>query len=169
MRSIDREAEMSVDRSFIERQREILNTQLSNVQNAKEAAGIEFAYGEMRKLGNQLEDIDLRYRGHQGVDQIYSRIGSDTEFVIVENKAAGGLNSLKTDQRGFRQGSESYNLDRVQNYLRLGDGQYNLEAEFLQRELLRGNVRSNATLMGSARVLEFPPSWPSPGVKPIQR
>lgn len=159
---LDREMMQSVDRALIERQQEIISRQAASAQNSTEASGIRFAYGEMRKRGYLLEDVDLRYRGEQGIDQVYSQMDVD-RFAIVENKSARGTGALATDAGGLRQGSLSYNIDRLQKYIKFGDGAFEEEAQFLLQAARRGDVESMATFLRSKRVLEFPPGWPTSG------
>ena len=94
-------------------QRQALLNQVSGAQSLSEAKGVVYASREMRRLGYALKDVSLQYRGHQGVDLVFSR---DGQYAIVEAKHSQHLSSLQTYAGGLRQGSADYNISRLERY-----------------------------------------------------
>lgn len=118
----------------------------------------------MQRLGYSLEDASLHYNANQGLDLIFS---NGSKYAVAEAKHGRYLSLLKTDKKGFRQGSLDYNIDRLQNYLQFGDGTHNTLVNRLLTEAYAGNLDSFATLFKSGRVFELPIGWPR--IKGIKR
>jgi len=61
-----------------------------------------------------------------------------------------------------RQGSNAYNISRIQRYLKYGDGTHNNFARQLLREAQSLNVKSFASFYRTRRLFELPAGWPNP-------
>jgi hypothetical protein len=122
-----------------------------------EAKGVVHAFREMKRIGYQLEDVSLAYRGRQGVDLVFSR---GSRHAVVEAKHGPYLSSLKT-YSGLRQGSLQYNISRLQRYVQYGDGTHNTLANQLLREARTGQLDSFGAFYRSGRLLELPTAWPN--------
>jgi hypothetical protein len=86
-------------------QREALLNRVSETSSLSEAKGVVYATREMRRLGYELEDVSLHYRGSQGLDLVFSKEG---QYAIAEAKHGQYLSSLETYAGGLRQGSLDY-------------------------------------------------------------
>jgi hypothetical protein len=139
-------------------QRQFLLNAVSETGSLREAMGVVHSFREMRRLGYQLENVSLHYRGPQGLDLIFSRGGT---FAVVEAKAGGSLSSLRTYAGGLRQGSNGYNTSRLQRYLDFGDGTHDAFVNHLLSEAAAGRLESFAAFYRSGTIYELPLSWPT--------
>jgi hypothetical protein len=123
-----------------------------------EAKGIVNAAREGDRLGFELLDASLSYRGNQGIDLVF-RHGQTGRFAIWEAKHGTGLGSLRT-YSGLRQGSRAYNESRLNRYLRYGDGQHDALANNLLNGLRNGQVDSYASFYRGRSTYLLPNGWP---------
>ena len=104
-------------------QRLALSNRVAEAGSLSEAKGIVFATREANRLGYDLVDASLAYRGRQGIDLVaQSRATGD--YAVFEAKGGlsqTSLSALRT-YGGLTQGTEAYNLSRIARYLRNGDG-----------------------------------------------
>jgi hypothetical protein len=123
-------------------QEALLNARVSEILNGNgvyrlsEAKGVVYAFKQADRLGFDLVDASLQYRGGQGLDLIFQS-RTTAQFVTWEAKGGftqKGLSALATDTRFLTQGSAAYNLDRLNNYLRFGDGANNGVANALSNQ-----------------------------------
>jgi len=86
---------------------------------AKEAIGEVDGFRKMRKQGFELQDIEIKYNGNQGLDQVFKNKNTG-EFAINEAKYGKGLGKLETSgkntSRPLRQASKPYNKDRLKQF-----------------------------------------------------
>lgn len=144
-------------------QRQALLNRVREAGTVKEAKGVVYAFRAMKRLGFELQDVSLKYKGNQGLDLIFS---DGARHAVVEAKHGASLNSLTTDINGLRQGTLAYNVDRLRKYLKYGDGTHNKLANQLIAEGQTGQLESFATLYRSGRAFELPAGWPTiPAVK----
>lgn len=122
----------------------------------------------MRRLGYQLENASLKYRGNQGLDLVFSSQG---RYAVVEAKHGSSLSSLKTYSGNLRQGSNNYNVSRLQRYLDFGDGKHDALVNQMLNEAAKGRLESFATFYRGGRTFQLPTQLHSqwPRVAPIAR
>lgn len=119
------------------------------------------AFQQMKRIGYQLENVSLHYRGNQGLDLIFRTASGELAIVttptyaVVEAKHGKGLESLSRDSLGRVQGSPAYNLHRLEMYLEQGDRSHIAFAEKLYDLAERRQLRSYATFYGTKSVYEF--------------
>ncbi|NJD27986.1 MAG: RHS repeat-associated core domain-containing protein [Chloroflexi bacterium] len=130
-----------------------------------EAKGIIHATREMNRLGYELLDASLAYRGRQGLDLAFFN-STTGRYAVVEAKAGTGLGRLKT-YSGLRQGTAAYNESRLQRYLRYGDGVNDALVNTLLGELRARRLESFATFYRGSTTYELPLLWP--GVPAVPR
>lgn len=147
-------------------QRQTLLKLASATRSLSEAKGVVYATREMRRLGYELEDVSLHYRGNQGVDLVFSKNG---QYAIVEAKHSQYLSSLQTYAGGLRQGSMDYNISRLERYLQHGDGVHNLFVNRLLDDVYVGQLESFVSLYRGRSTYELPMGWPVPSVPPVKR
>lgn len=111
--------------------------------NLREAKGEVDGFHKMKGEGYELQDIDIKYNGNQGLDQVYKHKETG-EYAINEAKHGKGLGQLKTDKKGLRQGSQQYNRDRVEQYRKISSDNKRLTDD-LYEEIIDGNVKSYTT------------------------
>jgi hypothetical protein len=70
-----------------------------------------------------------------------------------------GLGNLKT-YGGLRQGSQSYNIDRLKKYLYYGDGTYDDLVNTLLNEAMNDQLESFASFYRGKKLYELPRGWP---------
>ena len=127
-------------------------------RSLSEAKGVVYASREADRLGFELIDTDLRYRGGHGIDLAF--VNPDTgRYAVWEAK--GGftqrtLSALSTDRLDITQGSLRFIETRLQRYIRYGDGAHVDVARNLQGALDRGNIDSFVSLYGSRRTYQLP-------------
>jgi RHS repeat-associated protein len=138
-------------------QRQALTNRVAESKTLSEAKGVVYATREMRRLGYDMVDANLQYRGNQGIDLVFEKNGS---YAITEAKHSGGLASLSTDKSGLRQGSLDYNISRLRRYVKFGNGTYKALANTLLGEAYAGTLESFASLYRSQRMFELPAGWP---------
>lgn len=144
-------------------QRDVLLNQIGEASTLSEAKGVVYAFREMKRLGFQLEDISLKYRGNQGLDLTFSK---GSQYAIVEAKHGKYLSSLDTYAGGLRQGSVDYNISRLERYLQYGDGKNAAFANRLLTDAYSGKLDSFATFYRGRSIYELPLGWPKvPGLK----
>jgi YD repeat-containing protein len=134
-----------------------VSKKLGGAQTLSEAKGVVHATREMERLGYKLEDVSLKFRGNQGVDLVFSK-GDD--FAIAEAKHGGSLSALAKDSRGLRQGSNDYNISRLERYLKYGDGTYNATANQLLNKAYNNDLKSFASFYRAGATYELPVQWP---------
>ena len=139
-------------------QRSALLNRVREAGGLNEAKGLVHAFREMKRIGYSLEDVSLAYRGKQGVDMVFSNAGVNA---IVEAKAGASLSLLKTYKGGLRQGSDAYNISRLQRYMQYGDGVNDVFARQLLKEAKAGDLESFAAFYRSRSLYELPRTWPS--------
>lgn len=87
----------------------------------REAKGEVDGFHKMKSEGYELQDIDIKYNGNQGLDQVYKHKKTG-DYSINEAKHGKGLGKLvksgKSGKSGkrMRQGSQPYNLDRLTKF-----------------------------------------------------
>uniref|UniRef100_UPI0036F2CDB1 RHS repeat-associated core domain-containing protein n=1 Tax=Tautonia marina TaxID=2653855 RepID=UPI0036F2CDB1 len=145
-------------------QRQTVLNQARATGTLSEAKGVVNSFREMKRLGYELQDVSLRYRGNQGLDLIFH---NGSRHAVVEAKHGKSLSLLKTDKGCLRQGSLDYNISRLERYIQYGDGTHNHLANQLLNEAYIGQLESFGTFYRSGRVLELPIGWPN--VPPIRR
>lgn len=118
----------------------------------------------MKRLGYNLEDVSLHYRGNQGLDLVFSNADN---FAVVEAKHGKYLSSLKTYKGDLRQGSLDYNVSRLERYLDYGDGTHNTLVNRLLDDAYSGQLESFGTFYRSGKTYELPLGWPN--VPAVQR
>ncbi len=139
-------------------QRAALLNQVRASSSLSEAKGVVHAFREMKRLGYQLQDVSLHYRGNQGLDLIFY---NGSRYAVVEAKHGRHLSLLKTDTRNLRQGSLDYNVSRLERYLQYGSGTHSDLVDKLLVEASLGQLESFGTFYRSGRVLELPLGWPT--------
>lgn len=139
-------------------QRQALINRVAETGSLSEAKSVVNAFREMRRLGYELEDVSLHYRGNQGLDLIF-RPGS--QYAVAEAKAGGSLSLLKTYSGGLRQGSGGYNISRLNRYLDFGDGTHDAYVNMLLGEARAGRLESFAAFYRSGNTFELPVKQPS--------
>ena len=131
------------------------------VNTLEEAKGLVHGFHEMRRIGYSLEDVSLAYRGRQGVDAVFSRMGpSGKTHAILESKHGYGLSSLKEYRGALRQGASGYIQSRLTRYLLHGNGQYAGLASHLLAEQTGGRLESFASFYRWNRLYQLPSTWP---------
>ena len=153
-----------VGRYVTAEQRQALLNRVREAKSISEAKGIVYATREMNGLGYTLENVSLHYSGRKGIDLVFSK---NSKYAVVEAKHGKYFSLLKTDMRGLRQGSFRYNIDRLEKYLKYGDGDHNNLAIQLINDAYSGNLESFVAFYRSDRVFELPFGWPK--IKPIKR
>ena len=146
--------------------RQVLLNRGSETRTLSEAKGVVYGTREMERLGYKLEDVSLSYGSGNGVDLAFSK-GSG--YAILEAKHAGGLSRLATDVGGMRQGSNAYNISRLERYLDLGDGANDAFANTLLKQARSGNVESFTSSYRAGKTYELPLGWPNPAFPPTKR
>jgi len=139
-------------------QRGLLLGRIREARTLTERKGIVFAVREADRLGFDLLDASLTYKGHQGIDLPFqNRITGN--FATWEAKGGftqRSLSSLSTDTRGFTQGSLNFIDTRLDRYLQFGDGTYNATALNLRHALASSQLESFASFYGSRRTYQLP-------------
>ncbi|CAN7568470.1 Ig-like domain repeat protein [Acidovorax sp. LjRoot129] len=138
-------------------QRYSLLNQVAESSTLSEAKGVVYAFREMKRLGFQLEDVSLKYRGNQGLDLVFSNQG---KYAIVEAKHGKYLSSLETYAGGLRQGSVDYNISRLERYVQYGDGKNVTFANRLLNDAYSGQLDSFATMYRGKSLYQLPLGWP---------
>lgn len=146
--------------------RQALFNMASAAKTLAESKGVVYSTREMRRLGYELEDASLHYRGNQGVDLVFSK---GEKFAIVEAKYSKYLSSLRKDKGGIRQGSLDYNISRLERYMQYGNGEHSDLAQKLVQHAARGQLESFTTLYKGRATYELPIGWPDPSVPAIKR
>jgi hypothetical protein len=136
--------------------RDILLARVSEAQSLSEAKGIVHATREMERLGYTLEDVSLHYKGNQGLDLVFSK---GEQWAVNEAKHGGSLSKLET-YSGLRQGSNEYNISRLERYLQYGDGTHNAVANDLLNAAQAGKLESFASFYRKGATYELPMNWP---------
>ena len=115
----------------------------------------------MKRIGYQLENVSLHYRGNQGLDLIFRTANGELAIVttptyaVVEAKHGKGLESLSRDRKGRVQGSPEYNESRLLDYLQNGDGSHNAMALTLKKLAKSGLLKSYATFYMGKSIYEL--------------
>ena len=115
----------------------------------------------MKRIGYQLENVSLHYRGNQGLDLIFRTASGELAIVttptyaVVEAKHGKGLESLSKDKDGDTQGSPDYNKKGLDKYLRYGDGSQNKLVLHLRKLAKLGNLKSYAAFFSSNSLFEL--------------
>ena len=115
----------------------------------------------MKRIGYQLENVSLHYRGNQGLDLIFRTANGELAIVttptyaVVEAKHGKGLESLSTDRDGLVQGSLDYNRKRLEMYLEEGEDTHIVIAEKLLDLAEAGNLKSYATFYKGNSIYEL--------------
>jgi hypothetical protein len=138
-------------------QRAALLNHVREAGGLAEAKGLVHAFREMKSIGYSMRDVSLAYRGKQGVDAVFS---NGQVHAIVEAKAGASLSLLRTYAGGLRQGSNQYNINRLERYLQYGDGANDEVARQLLREARAGDLESYAAFYKSRSLFELPLTWP---------
>lgn len=81
----------------------------------REAKGEVDGFHKMKAEGYELQDLDIKYNGNQGLDQVYKHKETG-EYAINEAKHGKGLGKLVKSGNRMRQGSQPYNLDRLTKF-----------------------------------------------------
>ncbi len=139
-------------------QRQALLNQVSASGTLSEAKGVVHSFREMKRVGYELQDVSLHYRGNQGLDLIFH---NGSRYAVVEAKHGKYLSLLKTYKGGLRQGSLDYNISRLERYIQYGDGTHNTLTNQLLNEAYSGQLESFGTFYRNGRVLELPIGWPN--------
>tara|TARA_R110002073_G_scaffold247067_1_gene410034 strand:+ start:15409 stop:22194 length:6786 start_codon:yes stop_codon:yes gene_type:complete len=147
-----------------EAQRKALFNQTQFTSTLSEAKGVVHSFREMKRLGYNLEDISLQYRGKQGVDLVFSQAD---HYAIVEAKHGLYLSSLRTYKGDLRQGSLDYNISRMERYLDYGNGSHDILVNRLLDDAYTGQLGSFGAFYRSRKVYELPVGWPN--IPAIQR
>jgi hypothetical protein len=123
-----------------------------------EAKGVVFATREANRLGYELIDAPLTYRGNQGIDLPFFN-PSTGRYAVFEAKGGftqRSLSSLATDTNGFGQGSEMFIDSRLRRYLAFGDGRSNAIANDLRSAISTGRLDSFASFYASKSTYQLP-------------
>lgn len=128
-------------------QRQALLNQVSASGTLSEAKGVVHSFREMKRLGYELQDVSLHYRGNPGLDLIFH---NGSRYAVVEAKYGKYLSPLKTYKGGLRQGSLDYNISRLERYIQYGDGTHNTLTNQLLNEAYSGQLESSelSTVVG---------------------
>ena len=115
----------------------------------------------MKRIGYQLENVSLHYRGNQGLDLIFRTASGELAIVttptyaVVEAKHGKGLESLSKDSLGRVQGSRDYNQNRLEEYIREGDDSHRNLAKKLHALFIAHKLKSYATFYGGNSIYEL--------------
>ncbi|MBB5039498.1 hypothetical protein [Prosthecobacter dejongeii] len=151
-----------------EPQRQALLNMVNRAQTHEEAQGIVHAFQQMKRIGYQLENVSLHYRGNQGLDLIFRTASGELALVTtptyaaVEAKHGKGLESLAVDTTGNMQGSLNYNQKRLESYLKEGDGSHKQLAKQLLDLQEDKKLESYAALKGSQSLWRLIPVSENP-------
>ncbi len=143
-----------------EPQRQALLNMINRAQTHREAQGIVHAFQQMRRIGYDLENVSLHYRGNQGLDLIFRTATGEialVNYAVVEAKHGKGIESLSKDKRGRVQGSQDYNLDRLNQYLKTNDIAHAGIAGKLRKLARAGKLDSFVALHGSSSLWRLMP------------
>ncbi len=135
--------------------REALTDSNGVLLSPAERRGIKFTTREVEKLGFRLDGA-VKTGGNQGIDLRFSaRSEEGPRFALAEAKESAGLNSLKVDSLGIRQGSNDFFRTRLQRAI-----DQDPESRALQ-DLLDALEDGDAALFGgfrrSGRLFQFDP------------
>jgi YD repeat-containing protein len=146
--------------------REILLKRVGETRTLSEAKGVVYGTREMERLGYTLDDVSLSYGNANGLDLLFS---NEANYAVLEAKHAGGINRLITDASGLRQGSNAYNVSRLERYIEFGDGTHDALANTLLREANAGRLESFTSSYRAGKIQQLPLNWPDPAFPAIKR